>query len=122
MTQAAALKTFFNSFGINAYPDTEVPQGATLPYMTYQLITGGWGAPVSMTVNLWYYGGTNLAIDAKAQEMNTTINIGGVVMPCDGGALWITKGAPFCQAIRDPTDERIKRRFINLNVEYLTTY
>lgn len=122
MTQAAALQAFFASFGIDAYPTSDVPDDAVFPWLTYDLVNGGWGDRLSITVNLWYYGDSNVAINAMVQQMNETINIGGVVMPCDGGAIWITKGSPFCQAVRDPSDDRIKRRYINLYVEFLTTY
>ena len=34
---AAALYTFFSSFGIPAYVEYNVPDNAALPYITYEL-------------------------------------------------------------------------------------
>ena len=55
MTPEAAVYTFLSSFGIPAYAASSVPDQATFPYLTYDLVLGEWGQPeVNMPVNVWY--------------------------------------------------------------------
>jgi len=121
MTKDKALHAWFNSFGIPFYPVTSVPKDAIPPWGTYELITSAWdGGEVGLTVNLWYYTESEAEPNAKAQEMSNAIGTGGVVIPCDGGYIWIKRGSPWCQSLRDENDSNIKRRYINITVEYLT--
>lgn len=122
-TKAAAVHTFLAGFGIPAYAAASVPDDAVEPYLTYSLITGAWGdGEVAMEVNLWYYGDGEVAPNAKVQEISDAVGLGGVLLPCDGGAVWVKRGSPFAQSTTDgTTDDKIKRRYINLDLEYITT-
>lgn len=121
MTKEAALHAFFNSFGIAGYPFTAVPNDVELPYLTYEAKTDNInGGDINITVNLWYYGTNEAPINAKARELSQEIGLGGTVRACDGGYLWFKRGTPWCQTVRDETDNNIKRRYINVDVEYLT--
>lgn len=121
MTKAAALQEFFSRFGLPAYTPASVPDDAVFPWLTYELITSAFDSgPVSITVNLWYYTELEAIPNAKAQEISDAIGYGGAVVPCDGGYIWIRRGSPWCQSITDSTDKSIKRRYINVTVEYLT--
>lgn len=121
MTKEAALHSFFNSFGIPFYPMSSVPEDAVFPWGTYELTTDTWdGGNVGITVNLWYYTTDEAPPNAKAREMSDAIGMGGKMIPCDGGAIWVKRGSPWCQSLRDETDQNIKRRYINVTVEYLT--
>ena len=121
MTKEAAIYKFLSGFGLDAYATTAVPKDAKLPCLTYELSTGAWGdgeAPI--TVNLWYYGGTEAEPNAKAQEISNAIRLGGMLLSCDGGSVWLKRGSPFCQNLSDASDANVKRRYINLSAEYLT--
>ena len=72
------------------------------------------------TVNLWYYTTQEAEPNAKAQEISDAIGLGGVFVPCDDGAIWIKRGSPWCQNVRDDSDTNIKRRYLNITVEYIT--
>lgn len=121
MTKAAALHQFFNGFSIPFYVSTSVPQDATFPYGTYELITSAWeGGEVGITVNLWYRTESEAIPNAKAQELSDAIGLGGKVIQCDNGAIWIKRGSPWCQNVYDDTDPIIKRRYINISLEYFT--
>jgi len=121
MTKEAALKQFFSSFGIAAYPSTAVPKDVVFPYLTYEVITSDWGGePVGLTVNLWYYTTQEGPPNAKARELSKAIGMGGKLLPCDGGYIWLKRGSPWCQSISDETSINIKRRYINVTAEYLT--
>lgn len=119
MTKGTAMHSFFNSFGIPGYPSTSVPENAEFPYLTYTPIFDSWGNQVSITVNLWYRTESEAEPSAKAQEIANVLG-GAKYIPCDGGALLLTRGVPWCQSLTDSTDETIKRRYINITAEYLT--
>ena len=120
MTKGAALQSFFDSI-MTSYAASAVPDNATLPYLTYELITSAWdGGEVGLTVNLWFYTTSEAVPNAKAQELSDAIGYGGVTLPCDGGFIWLKRGSPWCQNLQDDTDKNIKRRYINVTAEYLT--
>lgn len=121
MTKEAALHKFFNSFGIPFYPASSVPEDAVFPWGTYELATSAWeGGDVGLTVNLWYYTTDEAPPNAKARELSEAIGLGGKILRCDGGAIWLKRGSPWCQSLRDDTDPIIKRRYINVTAEYMT--
>ena len=127
MTKDKALHAWFQSFGIPFYPASSVPSppkepgGVMLPYGTYELITSAWeDGEVGLTVNLWYYTESEAEPNAKAQEISDTIGMGGTLVPCDGGGIWLKRGSPWCQNLKDDADHNIKRRYLNITAEYLT--
>lgn len=121
MTKAAALYQFFASFGMEAYASTSVPDDVTFPYLTYDLITNVWdGGEVGLTVNLWFYTTSEAVPNAKADELSEAIGLGGKVLPCDDGYIWLKRGSPWCQSLSDETSPTVKRRYINVTAEYLT--
>lgn len=121
MTKAAALYQFFSGFGMPAYAASSVPDDVVFPYLTYELTTSAWdGGEVGLTVNLWFYTTSEAVPNAKAQELSDAIGYGGVTLPCDGGFIWLKRGSPWCQSLRDDTDKNIKRRYINVTAEYMT--
>lgn len=104
-----------------AYPDTAVPEEAALPYLTYTVQVGEFEAtPVSLTVNIWCRSTDEGLPNAYARELGKLIPRGGVLVSCDGGGMWILRGAPWCQSLVDSADSGIKRRYFNVTVEFLT--
>lgn len=118
MTRQAAIHKFFNDF-MTAYAESEVPKDVQFPYLTYELGTGYFGESVAMTVNLWFYTTSESVPNARADELGELIGKGGIMLPYDNGAVWLKRGEPFCQSVRDDTDTKIKRRYINLIAEFL---
>lgn len=121
-TKAAAIQSFLSSFGLKTYAATSVPDDAAYPYLTYYLVDGAWGdVEQAMQVDLWYYGGSEATPNAKVQEISAAVGLGGVVLPCDLGSIWVKRGSPFAQTVSDGSgDSEIKRRYINLDLEFLT--
>lgn len=120
MTKDKAIYSWFNSF-MPFYPVSSVPSDVVFPYGTYELITDNFfGGEVGITVNLWFYTESEADPNAKAHELSEKIGESGVVLPCDDGYIWIKRGTPWCQNLKDDTDDKIKRRYINITVEYLT--
>ena len=121
MTKEQALYQFFNSFGIVGYRTTSVPDDVIFPFLTYDApISSFEEEPVSITLNLYYYTDSEADPDAKAEAIRNAIGMGGKLLNCDGGAIWLKWGSPWCQSLVDETNRNIKRRYINITAEYLT--
>ena len=123
MTKAAAIYQFWKSFGLPTYEENSVPTGdnaPALPYLTYQFATDDFGKEVALTSSLWYRSTSWTQANEKAEEVSKAIGRGGKMLPCDGGAIWIKKGTPFAQNMGDESDDMIKRKYLNLVVEYFT--
>ena len=121
MTKEQALHAFFNQFGITGYRSTSVPGDVVFPFLTYDTpIASFEEEAVSITLNLYYYTDSEATPDAKAEEIRKAIGMGGTLLNCDGGAIWLKWGAPWCQSLVDETNRKIKRRYINITAEYLT--
>ena len=128
MTKAAEIYQFWNSFGIKAYEENTVidadeegnPVEPTFPYITYQLVTDSFDREVAATASLWYRGESWTAINAKTEEIAQHIGLGGKIIKCDGGRIWIKRGQPFAQNMGDENDGLIKRKYLNLTFEFFT--
>ena len=121
MSKASALYSWFGGFGLTQYEESNVPSSPAYPYLTYTDATGDFDSgEVPIIVNLFYRTESNVAIDAKAEEIYTRIGRGGVIIPVENGSIWLKRGSPFCQALSEPSDANIRRRYINITAEFLT--
>lgn len=123
MTKAAALHNFWSQFGLDAYEENSVPTGSygpTLPYITYSQSSGGFGDAVPLSGSLWYRDTAWTECNAKAEQISKAISLGGVMLPYDGGAMWITRGSPFASSMGDSSDNTIKRKIINITAEFMS--
>ena len=121
MDKHQALYTFWSSFGLPAYDQYTVPDGAALPYLTYEDITDSLGTVVHMTASLWYRSPSWAAISQKAQEIADAIEaMYPITIPLDTGRLYLTRGTPWAQRMNDPDDGGLRRVVLNLQAEYLT--
>ena len=120
MTKAAAIYQFWSCFGLTAYEENTVPEDATFPYVTYQLVTDSFDRDVAATASLWYRGESWTDINAKTEEISQKISRGGKIIACDGGAIWLKRGQPFAQNMGDESDDLIKRKYLNLTFEFFT--
>lgn len=121
MTPEAAIYRFMSGFGIPAYAATSTPSDAEFPYVTYDLVVGEWGGgEVNIPVNVWYRTDSEAEPNAKVREIREALRYGGVMLPCDGGSVWLKQGSPWAQAMRvEGENEKVKRRYVNINAEYL---
>lgn len=124
MTKAAAIYQFWASFGLDAYEENSVYQMDEVPkfpYLTYEFNSDSFGdGAVSLSASLWYRNTSWVTANAKADEISAVIGMGGITIPCDGGAIWIKRGFPFAQSMGDDTDNMIKRKLLSISVEYWT--
>lgn len=118
MTKAAAIYQFWSGFGLTAYEENTVPEDAAFPYVTYQLVTDSFDREVAATASLWYRGESWTAINAKTEEISAHIGLGGKIIKCGGGRIWIKRGQPFAQNMGDESDDLIKRKYLNLTFEF----
>ena len=119
MTEEAALFQFWSGF-LTAYEENSVPEDATYPYLTYQIVIGNFGEDTPMAVSLWYRGTSWLEANAKTREIKRYIGKGGKFIDCDNGKIWIKLGDPIAQNMGDESDNLIKRKYLNVTAEFLT--
>ena len=120
MTKAAAIYQFWSGFGLTAYEENTVPIDAAFPYITYQLVTDSFDREIPLSASIWYRSESWSGINAKTEEISRTIVRGGKIIPCDGGAIWLKRGQPFAQNMRDESDDLIKRKYLNVTAEFMT--
>lgn len=124
MTKAAAIYQFFSGFGLPAYEENSVydmDDMPDFPYITYELNTDSFSNnSISLSCSLWYRSTSWVQCNAKAEEISEAIGQGGVILPCDGGYIWIKRSSPFAQSMGDDSDDMIKRKYINISAEFLT--
>ena len=124
MRKTQALQAFWSKFGIPAYQESSVPDGKDrpqFPYITYQNAAGFIEDQLALSASVWYRQDSWAGAEEKAAEIAEYIGFGGVLMPFDGGTLWINRGTPFSQsAPADPFDALIRRKILNITAEFIT--
>lgn len=120
MTKAEAVYAFFSSFGVAAYVSGAVPDDATFPRLTYDLVTGDYGREAFFPGSLWYRTDSLAAISDKTDEIAKKITLGGIILPCDRGHIHLYCGTPWAQMTGDPTDDKIKRNLLNFRARFNT--
>lgn len=118
-----ALYQFWSAFGVPAYEENSVPTGddaPKFPYITYSTAKADFGKEVPLSGNIWTRSTSwQQAIDFETQVYNA-ISYGGKTIKIDNGAIWLKRGEPFSQPMGDDSDNMIKRKYINLTVEFAT--
>lgn len=124
MTKAAALYQFWSSFGLEAYEENSIyslDKDLNFPYLTYELNTDNFsGSALSLSASLWYRSTSWVNANVKAEEISEYIGNSGKVLQCDNGYIWINRGTPFSQSMGDDSDDLIKRKYLNIQVHFLT--
>lgn len=119
MNKIQALNSFWNSFDIKAYDEHSVPDGAQLPYITYSVSDDDFGNTLILNASLWYRSSGWSEITLKELQISDYIGRGGVMVPYDNGSMWIRKTTPWAQRMNDPSDEKIRRMYLGIQVEFL---
>lgn len=119
-----ALYQFWSAFGVPAYEETSVPTGddaPKFPYITYSTAKADFGNEVALSSSIWTRSTSwQQAVDLETLVYNS-IGYGGKIIKIDNGAIWLKRGNPFSQPMGDDSDNMIKRKYINLTVEFATT-
>lgn len=112
-----ALDTFWNGFSVPAYDENTVPDGASMPYITYEASIGSLEDKITLLASIWYYSTSWADISAKAKEIEEYIG-GGVGVRYDSGRMWVTKGFVFAQRMNEPGSDLTRRIVLNIEVEF----
>lgn len=125
MTKNAAIQSFFESFGLPAYPAISVPTSGDekpdFPYITYIASTDQGIERVGVTASVYYRTESWTGINAKVDEISRSVGMG-VVLQCDDGAIIVRKGSPWAQPMGDDSDNMIKRKVLNFEFLFATIY
>lgn len=122
MTHLQALYSFYASFGLEAYEENTLPTGSdapALPRITYSVTIGEIGTQTALYADLWYRGTSWEIPGEKAKEISDRLGHGGVIIQCDGGAIWLRRGQPFASLMGDEADDTIRRVHLNITAEFL---
>lgn len=117
---AQALYSFFSGFNIPAYTENNVPDEATLPYLTYPLKEPEWNQKATFYVTVYYRNQTSDRESlAKADEIVTSI-ADGVRLPIESGYIVIRPDNPLIQT--KPPDGDVRGAYINLSLNAYKTF
>lgn len=123
MTKGQAIQQFWQGFGLPAYDENTVPDDAVFPYITYPVQTDSIGTTLFLTASLWYKSYSWKEISEKAEQIaQAIVRLSPPAIEIDGGRLYITKGKPFAQRMREESNDAIRRITLNVNFEFLTEY
>lgn len=125
MTKEAVIQSFFESYGLPAFPATSVPTSGNelpqFPYITYTAPTDSDLGRFTVTCSVYDrsegWTGVNAIVRTISQDIMT-----GKVLECDGGAIIVRKGSPFAQPVGDDSDNMIKRKVLMFDFMFATTY
>ena len=125
MTAEQAIHRFWSMFGLTAYEENAVPTGddaPKFPYITYSVAISGFNEETQLPASIWTRSTSWVLANSMADSIMQYIGLGGKILKCDGGCIWIKRGSPFSQSMGDPSDSLIKRKYINITAEFLTAY
>lgn len=116
-----ALHKFWSSFGIPAYDETNVPDDAVMPYITYSASVGSFENVVVLSGSVWYRSTSWEAISNKVDEIAQSLDGYHLEAIDNRQYLFLTQGSPFAQRMSDE-DSMIRRVYINITGEYFTRH
>lgn len=123
MDKYQALNAFWNSFTWPAYDEGTVPDDAPLPRITYSVVTDSLGFPVMIPASLWDRSTSWESVSKKAEEIaEAIVKMNPPAIKIDTGRLYLTKGSPFAQRLQEPSDDMVRRIYLNVDAEYFTAY
>lgn len=118
MDKWQAIHSMWSSFGIPAYDETDVPDDAVMPYITYAATISTFEQPIILSGSVWYYSRSWEAISQKVNEIAEYLR-GYRLIKIDDGYLFVSQGIPFAQRMSD--ENAVTRRiYINIDAEFFT--
>lgn len=113
-----ALYSFLSGFSIPAYDAQDVPNEATLPYITYRNVEPRWDQPTSLTATVWYPGTSYSEIFAKVDEIKQALGEGLRVPVDSGGCLWLFQDTPFAQ-VQNSNSDNVRAVYLMIGIHAL---
>jgi len=121
MDKWQAQHEFWSSFGVPAYEEHSVPDGAPFPRITYEAATSVFESLVSITASIWIRSTSWADADALAEAIEEHIKNMGCPEIKNGRFRVYIGNTTFAQRMDDPNDDQIKRIVINVTMEFMTT-
>jgi hypothetical protein len=119
MDKFQAINSFWSSYELPAYDENDLPDEAQMPYITYAASVDNIGNNLILSASLWYRSNSWKDISQKAEAIGRDIGYGFKTIKIDDGYMYIRRGTPFAQRMKDE-DDKVKRIYINTQVEFLT--
>jgi hypothetical protein len=119
MDKAQAYNSFWNSFGLKAYDETSVPEGLTMPYLTYEAAQDDFNHPLGLVVSIWDRSSSWTTAQTILSQIEAEIGRGGKIVPYTGGAFWIKRANPWAQRLTGEGGDSIRRIVMNVEVEFI---
>ena len=119
MTKEQAIQQFWSSFGVPAYDENTVPDGAELPYITYEVATDAINYTVITNASIWGWGKSWQETTDLLNLVSAEIGLGGTTRKYDGGLMWIKKGTPFARRTPD-SDDSIRHISMNIETDFIS--
>ena len=123
MNRWEAIHQFWSSFGVPAYERNSTPDIKTLsfPYITYEAAVGSWEDIIPLTASIWDKSTSWRTIADLSDTIERTIRLSLSITYDDGMyRVWIGD-TPFSQNMGDPEDDKIKRKLLTVNFEFMDT-
>lgn len=112
MQTAEALYDFFSAFGIPAYAESNEPDSASLPYITYELAEPHWTESTNIHARVWYRSTSFAEIFEKVDEIKEALGEG-VSIPTPTGAVYLWPDTDFAQIQPMEGDPKLKCAFLS---------
>ena len=113
---AKALKAFFSSFGVSAWPEGCVPMDEKLPYITYTLEEPEWGVPAVLQARVWTRSDSFAPVNALTAAILRSVGRG-VLVPAGSGSICIRPGSPLAQHMPMPGEPELKVNYLNFQLD-----
>lgn len=88
---AQALQRFFAGFGLPVYAKDDVPDGAQLPYITYELVAPAPLARAKMRAWIWHRAEARVEALGVLDDIENALAEGGVAINYDGGCGYLNR-------------------------------
>ena len=132
MNKQQAYSAFWSGFGILAFEENSMPSDDVInamikagaiaskyPYITYQVLIDDLDHPVFPTASIYDKSSSWERADVLSNLISNRIQTMDTIK-LDNGRMFITKGTPFSQHMREEGDSSIRRIVLNLGIEFFT--
>ena len=121
MNRWETIHQFWSASGVPVYERNSVPDIKTLsfPYITYEAAVGSWEDIIPLTASIWDKSTSWRTIADLSDTIERTIRLSLPIKYDDGMyRVWIGD-TPFSQNMGDPEDDKIKRKLLTVNFEFM---
>ncbi len=125
MDKWQAQQTYWEGFGLPAYDELTVPDNASMPYITYEAVSGNIGATTTVSASLWYRSNSWAEISQRADAIAKAIyEDPRSAIPIDGGYMKVRlpDGTMHSDRMDEPNDKDVRRIRFTVEIEFLTAF